>query len=156
MKYFRMLLCSSWSSSWFMWMNGQMCIWAFADECHMNFWVVLWRLSLYDFRMLLDQIFFEICLGICAGSHKVEMSLHFHALWDFVYLYSTNSLMCRFPVESNLILLLNLLFTFQPLYCSCQKKHGAGSNFLNSGDFRMFLLFHLGWFVRLLFDVIKS
>ena len=47
--------------------------------------------------------------------------------------------MCRFPVESDLILLLDLAFTFQPLYCSCQKKHGAGSNFSNSGDFRMLL-----------------
>jgi len=65
-------------------MNDQICIWAFADECHMNFWVVLWRLSLYDFRLLLDKIFFEICLGARAGSHKVELSLHFHALGDLV------------------------------------------------------------------------
>jgi len=35
--------------------------------------------------MLLDQIFFEICLGTCAGSHKVKLSLHFHALGDLVY-----------------------------------------------------------------------
>jgi len=83
-EYFRMLLCSSWSSFGFMWMNGQICIWAFADECHMNFWVVLWRLSLYDFIMLLDQIFFEICLEAHAGSQKVELSLHFHALGDLV------------------------------------------------------------------------
>jgi len=45
---------------------------------------VLWRLSLYDFKMLLDQIFFEICLGARAGPHKVELSLHFHALGDLV------------------------------------------------------------------------
>jgi len=83
-EYFRVLLCSSWSSSGLMWMNGQICIWAFSDECHMIFWVVLWRLSLYDFRMLLDQIFFEICLGARAGSHKVELSLQFHDLEDLV------------------------------------------------------------------------
>jgi len=34
--------------------------------------------------MLLDQFFFEICLGTCAGSHKVKLSLHFHALGDLV------------------------------------------------------------------------
>jgi len=84
-EYLRLLLCSSWSSSGFMWMNSQICIWALSDECHMNFWVVLWRLFLYDFRMLLDQIFFEICLGTCARSHKVELSLHFHSLGDLVY-----------------------------------------------------------------------
>jgi len=50
----------------------------------MNFWVVLWRLFLYGFRMLLDQIFLKICLGKCAGSHKVELSLHFHVLWNLV------------------------------------------------------------------------
>ena len=70
-------------------------IWVHVDEqsdMHLDFcrWmsheilVVLWRLYLYDFRMLLDQIIFEICLGTCARSHKVELSLHIHALWDFV------------------------------------------------------------------------
>jgi len=34
--------------------------------------------------MLLNQIFFEICLGARAGSHKVELSLHFHGLRDLV------------------------------------------------------------------------
>jgi len=96
-----MLLCSSWSSSGFMWINGQICIWALSHECRMNFWVVLWRLFLYDFKMLLDQIFFEICLGKCAGSHKVELPLHFHDLWDLVsfvqyqLLYVSNSCWIR-------------------------------------------------------------
>jgi len=34
--------------------------------------------------MLLDHIFFEICLGARAGSHKVVLSLHFLALGDLV------------------------------------------------------------------------
>ena len=42
------------------------------------------KLFLYDFRMLLDQIFFEICLGTCARSHKVELSLQVHALGDLI------------------------------------------------------------------------
>jgi len=156
-EYFRMLLCSSWSSSGFMWMNGQICIWAFADECHMNFWVVLWRLSLYDFRMLLDQIFFEICLGARAWSHKVEMSLHFHALGVLV-----SFVQYKLPYVSKscwirLDLAFRLAFYFPTtVLFMLEKKHGAGSNFLNSRDLRMFLLFHLGWFVILLFDVIKS
>jgi len=79
-----MLLCSSWSSSGFMWMNSQISIWVISYEYHMNFWVVLWGLSLYDFRMFQDQIFFQICLGIYAGSHKVELSLQVHALGDLV------------------------------------------------------------------------
>ena len=83
-EYFRMLLCSSWTSSGFMWMNGQMCIWTFADECIMSFWVVLWILSLYNFRMLLDQICLAICLGTCADFNKVELSLQAHALGDLV------------------------------------------------------------------------
>jgi hypothetical protein len=34
--------------------------------------------------MFQGQIFFEICLGTSAGSHKVELSLHGHALGDLV------------------------------------------------------------------------
>jgi len=83
-EYFRMLLCSSWTSSGFMWMNGQMCIWTFADECIMSFWVVLWILSLYNFRMLLDQICLAICLGTCADFNKVELSLQAMLLGDLV------------------------------------------------------------------------
>ena len=79
-----MLLCSSWYSSGFMWMNGHIWFWMLSYEYHMKFWVVIWRLFLYDFRMLLDQIFFEICLGTCARSHKVELSLQVHALGDLV------------------------------------------------------------------------
>ena len=45
-EYFKMLLCSSWSSSGFMWMNGQICFWVLPYEYLMNFWVVLWRLFL--------------------------------------------------------------------------------------------------------------
>jgi len=83
-----MLLCSSWSSSGF--------IWALSDEYHMNFWVVLWRLFLYDFRMLLDQIFFEICLVTCAGYQKVELSLQVHALGGLV-----SFVQYQFPYVSN-------------------------------------------------------
>ena len=83
-EYFRMLLCSSWSSSGFMWMNGQICIWAFCRWMSHEFLGCTWRFALYDFRMFLGQIFFAICLGTSAGSHKVELSLSFHALGDLV------------------------------------------------------------------------
>jgi len=75
-------------------------------------------LSTY-FRMFLDQIFFEICLGTI--TRLIKWNCHFkYMLWGIWFaLYNTNSLMCRILVESNLILLLDLLFTFQPLYCSC-------------------------------------
>ena len=70
-EYFRMLLCSSWSSSGFMWMNGQICMGAFADECHMNFWVVLWRLSLHDFRMLFrSDLLWNLSWNMCRISQS--------------------------------------------------------------------------------------
>jgi len=157
LAHFIMLLCSSWYLSRFMWMNGQICIWAFADECHMNLWVVLWRLCLYHFRMLLDQIFFEIYLGARAGSHKVELLLHFHALGDLVCFVQYQLPYVSKSCWTRLDLGFGFAFYFPTIVLfMSEKKHGAGSNFLNSGEFRMFLLFHLEWFVRLLLDVIKS
>jgi len=123
-----------------------------SDACQMN----LWALSMSSvfgtyFRMLLDNTFvrwiYGICLGMCAWERKVDLHLHAHALRDCVV-----HVLYQLPYMSNSNWMRqDLLFAFA--FHFSHFKEFADVNILN---IRMFLLFHLGWIVRLPFDIIKS
>jgi len=96
--------------------------------------------------------FFQICIGLCVGDRIVVLHLQAHAFARFAWYCTIPNLICvhLWLIWTRSLFLLCFL-TFHILYCS-QYKACAELNILT---IRMFHLFHLGWFVRLVNDVIN-
>jgi hypothetical protein len=154
-----MLLCSSsecWCSTW---SSFGFIIY----ECMMSFWVYpmcgLWFSEHYSCVVSFSQTseccwinFFQICIGLCAWERIVVMHLQVHVFGRFAWYRTVLNLICVHLWFIRTISSLFLCFlTFHLLYCS-QYKACAELNILT---IRMFHLFHLGWFLRLVFDVIN-
>jgi len=132
------------------------------DECHIGLWAhpmnFKW-ISRFVNELCSSYILqnvpvlkpLQICLRTCARERKMELSLHAHAFEDlmvFVHYqlpYISNSNWMRLELAFLLLLFTTVLFN--------HIKHVARSDL---SELHNVPLFHLGWFVRLSFDVIKS
>jgi len=121
--------------------------------CQMNFKALsMSSVICTNIRMLLDNAFSDLPCNACRREES-GFCIFMSMLWGIVWsMYSINSHTCLTLIEWDKISFLLLLFDFHLLYCS-QFKACVELNIL---IIRMFLLFHLGWPVRLPFDVIKS
>ena len=89
-----MVLCHvSWDLATFAWKSWSTfrtsdtseCCYVHQDSVPEFIWINV-RCVYWFIIMLLDQMLFQICLGTCAWERKVELSLHTHALGDFLVL----------------------------------------------------------------------